>query len=103
MTYEQYWYGDPLMIRAFFKAYKLKKQCENELAWLNGLYTFKALEVALNNAFYDPKKGGRRESYPSQPLELNTKDTPTSEEQEKNRALAYMTSMVNAGRNWGKH
>lgn len=101
MTYDQYWYGDPQMVRAFYEAYKLKKQRENEIAWLHGLYNYQALSIALYNAFRDPKKGEKEENYPSKPIDFS-KQEEMDEEVELALAESYMNSIVRAGKNWGK-
>ena len=47
MTYEQYWYGDPLMVRAFYKADKFRREREDMNAWLQGVYFKKAIEASI--------------------------------------------------------
>lgn len=106
MTYEQYWYGDPLMVRAFYQAEKIRRKRVDEEAWLYGLYFLRALDAIVGNAFR--KSGTPLAEYPKEPLHVTSdKDAALSEEQrEENEAtfaLAYMTSMVEVGKNWGKH
>lgn len=99
MTYAQYWYGDPQMVRAFYEAYKLKRQHENEIAWLHGLYNFEALSIALSNAFSE--KGKQPENYPSKPHDFDGKEKTMDEDVELALAESYMSQMVRAGQNWG--
>lgn len=107
MTYEQYWYGDPLMVRAFYKADKLKRRREDEIAWIHGLYVFNALDATVGNM--TRKKGQTPIEYPKEPYlmkkeqEAQEAKKQQSEEQEKVFALAWMTSFVQAGKNWGKN
>lgn len=103
MTYEQYWYGDPLMVRAFYKAHKLRQQLVNEEAWLNGVYVYRALDSTVGNMFR--KKGAKPSEYPQKPIEINAEEE--TEEEKKDReekesvyAQAYMANMVLAGKNW---
>lgn len=105
MTYEQYWYGDPLMVRAFYKAEQLRQQRLNEEAWLNGAYVYRALDATVGNMMR--KKGSQPAEYPLKPIELNTVeetevDKEQREEQEAVYAKAYMMNMVMAGKNWHK-
>lgn len=51
MTYEQYWYGEPWMAKAYQQSHLLKRRMRNEEMWMQGLYNLNALQVALNNAF----------------------------------------------------
>lgn len=99
MTYDQYWYGDPQMVRAFYEAHKMKQEMQNFDAWLHGLYNFEALSIALANAFSE--KGTQPENYPNKPHDFSGKEK-VDEETEKNYALAYMTNMVRSGKDWGK-
>lgn len=105
MTYDQYWYGDPLMVRAFYKANKLKREMDDETAWTNGLYVLSALNATVGNMF--KKQGQTPFEYPSEPFSASNKrerkaKTEEQEEQEATWALAWMSSFVNAGKNWGK-
>jgi len=101
MTYEQYWYGDPLMVRDFYKAEQLRQQRRNEEAWLNGVYIMHALNATVCNMFRK-----EQEKYPDKPFELAKQedniDKQNREEQEALFAQAYMSQMVQAGKNWGK-
>lgn len=105
MTYEQYWYGDPLMVRAFYKAEQLRQQRMNEEAWLFGSYTYRALDSTVGNMMRE--KGAIPSEYPEKPVELVKQEETevkkeNREEQEEVYALAYMTNMVMAGKNWHK-
>lgn len=108
MTYEQYWYEDPLMVRAFYKANQIRQQRINEEAWLYGAYVYRALDATVGNMMR--KKGSQPSEYPQKPIEAETKDPSFEtriekeqrEEQEIVFAKAYMESMVQAGKNWHK-
>lgn len=105
MTYEQYWYGDPLMVRAFYKAEQLRQQRMNEQAWLIGAYTYRALDSTVGNMMR--KKGAKPSEYPEKPVELVKQEETKAEKEEREDqeevyALAYMTNMVMAGKNWHK-
>lgn len=105
MTYEQYWYGDPLMVRAFYKANKLRREREDEIAWTNGLYVLNALNAAVGNMFR--KSGQEPAEYPKEPFTVSKRKeknpkTETESEQEAIWAQAWMSSFVQAGQNWGK-
>ena len=51
MTYEQFWFGDPWMAKAYKQKHLLERKQKNEEMWVNGMYQLSALSVALNNAF----------------------------------------------------
>lgn len=98
MTYDDYWYGDPLMVRAFYKADQLRQKRINDEAWLYGAYVYRAIEATVGNM--NRKKGAKPIEYPQKPIELH--GNPRSEEQDETYALAYMTNMVAAGAKWNK-
>lgn len=105
MTYEEYWYGDPLMVRAFYKAEKIRQQRINDEAWLHGAYVLRALDATVGNMMR--KKGTEPAKYPERPVELKNMDETEyekeqREEQEAVFAQAYMMNMVLAGKNWHK-
>ena len=106
MTYDQYWYGDPLMVRAFYKADKLRKEREDESAWLMGLYVQSALNSVVGNAFR--KQGQQPAEYPEEPMSATVRREKKEAEEERNKerealwAQAWMSSFVQAGKNWGK-
>lgn len=101
MTYDEYWNGDPLMVRAFYKAHKLKQEMQDAQAWLHGMYVLRALDASVGNMFR--KKGTQPSEYPKQPVGTQEADnTQMTDEEEANYAMAYMTNMVMAGENWHK-
>lgn len=68
MTYEQYWEQSPSLAVAYRKAYKLKREIDNEQAWLQGLYVFDAFAVVLSNVF--AKKGSKQQNYMTKPIDI---------------------------------
>ena len=65
MTYEQFWFGDPWMVRAYAQAYLLKRRAKNEELWLEGIYMTNAFQVVLGNAF-----GKKKLKYLEKPLDI---------------------------------
>ena len=108
MTYEQYWYGDVHMVRAFLEADKQRQIRKNQDAWLQGAYFVRALDAVVGNAFR--QKGQKAAEYPEKPIELtfekenkNTQEPTNTDDvdQEALFAKAYMKSMMRVGKNWG--
>ena len=105
MTYDEYWYGDPLMVRAFYKANRLREEQKDAEAWLAGSYVLKALDAVVGNLFRD--KGSQRAEYPTEPVLAQAKrekreKTEREQEQEALWAKAWMSQFVEAGKEWGK-
>ena len=96
MSYEQYWYDDPYLTRAYAQAYLLKRKTENENMWIQGAYIANAVTVAIANSF-----GKRHVDYLKQPLELfpKTESEQKEEVREKRRKIVEKLLMVQAAFN----
>lgn len=90
MTAEQYWEQSPYLAVAYRKAWKLRKQAENEQAWLQGLYVFDAFAVCLANAF--AKRGAKKQNYIEKPLDI----FPLTEREKKRREAEERAKMQEA-------
>ena len=97
MTYEQYWYGDPLMVRAFYKAEQLRKEQLNEEAWLFGAYAYKAFQSALSVSDFFRPKGKKPDRYPESPVPLKKQESKEDKEKEAElerlRLVAYLNQV----------
>lgn len=106
MTYEQYWYGDPYMVYAYLEAQKFRlEQLEYEY-WLQGAYTFKALQSALSVSEFFRAKGTRPTQYPNKPIGVWERQTPElmqerrekEAERERLDAIAYFDNAIKANK-----
>lgn len=79
MSYEQFWDGHPYLVVAYRKAYKIKREVENEQAWLQGLYVFDAFAVCLANVF--AKRGAKKQTYLERPIDI----FPLTEQEKRRR------------------
>lgn len=103
MTYEQYWYGDVWMVRAYRNADIQRQKRHNNESWLQGLYIWDAVSKAVSNLSL--KKGQQPLEYVKEPFDIfgdKEKRKEETEEQEALRAKIYMRQMERAGRDWGK-
>ena len=55
MSYEQYWYSEPWLVRAYRDAELYRREQSNYNAWLQGLYIHRAVSASLSQAFSDKK------------------------------------------------
>lgn len=97
MTYEQYWCGDPYMVKAYEDAYLLKRRVKNEELWLQGLYIYRAVRAVVASAL-----SGRQEKYISNPLDFlpKTKAEKQRDEYEKKlKVIQFFDSMRIKGQN----
>jgi hypothetical protein len=70
MTYEDYWNRDSTLVKAYRKAAKIRRDLENQQAWLNGMYVYSALCCAAPS--FNSLKPRRPSKYPEQPFEFET-------------------------------
>lgn len=89
MPYDLYWQGDAWAVVQFRDAYNYEKQRKSEEMWLQGLYVFNAVSVALSNAL--AKKGSKPKSYIEEPLRV----TPLTEEEKAEKAQKEREKVVN--------
>lgn len=75
MTYEQFWYGPPKLCETYRKLNRLRIEQRNQELWLQGLYNYDALAVALNNSF-----SKKKEKYVTEPFKLFA---PSEEEKQR--------------------
>lgn len=82
MSWDEYWYADPWMAKAYRKAYKLRKQQANHDLWLQGLYVYEAI-LDASPVLRPFAKSVKPAPYPSQPYALDEQERKQREEQEQ--------------------
>lgn len=95
MTYEQFWEQDCMLVVPYRKAYKIRMEQENYLAWLQGMYIYEALcDVSpLMHAF--APRGTRAAPYSSKPYEPEKKKTiEETNLQKEDNAVNFMTKLT---------
>ena len=90
MTPTQYWEESPYLTVAYRKAYRLKRETENEQAWLQGLYMYDAFAVCLANVF--AKRGAKKQTYIEKPIDM----FPLTEQEKKRREKEEQKKMQQA-------
>lgn len=105
MTFDQYWYGDVRMTRAFVEADRLRQERMNTELWLQGLYVFDAMSASLQNSHRtkqsDPIAKYAEKPYDIFPKQETKQEKEQREESERLQAKLYMQNMMRAGKNWG--
>ena len=87
MTYEQYWNGDPTLVKYYRKADEIRKERRNEEIWLQGMYIYEALcDVSpVLHAF--AKKGTKPQPFAEKPYAI-TQAQRKREKEEHERKIA---------------
>lgn len=98
------------MVGVFHKAERIRQEHRDVEAWKQGMYVMQAIQCTIGNAFLG--KGKTPAEYPKQPMLTEERlkreaEKKIKEEEklanEKAFASAYMMSMMDFGKNWGKH
>lgn len=94
MTWEQFWFGDPWMAKAYREAHLLKRKMRNEELWLEGLYEYHSVGAVIGTAF-----GKRKVEYLKKPLNIFPKTEIEKKEEErdkKQKLVAYLSGWMKA-------
>lgn len=97
MTSEQFWEQDCSLVKAYRKAFQVKQERENYLAWLNGLYVFEALTDVSPILHAFAKSGTTARPYPEKPYEFDVPKKRTQEETNKikmQKTADYMNELA---------
>lgn len=97
MTYDQYWYDNPFLLRLFIKAEKIKQRKRNNEMWLQGAYIYQAISalVPVLNPF---SKEHRAKPYLKQPIPISEEEIAEQEREKYQRFVDYMFKRVEASK-----
>ena len=84
MPSNEYWDGDPWLVKGYREAYKIKQDEQNTYLWLQGMYNYIGVATALNNGFSNTKQ-----EYPKQPFDLHQEEKKKQETPEEIRERYY--------------
>jgi hypothetical protein len=98
MTYEEFWCGPPSLVRAYRKAYDMRRHQRNEELWLQGRYIFEALRCAPLLVGF-PEKGYKPPSdagYPEMPYPLSEREAREREIERENENTKRFIAQLEA-------
>ena len=79
MTPEQYWDGDPTLVKYYRKADEMKLERVNQELWLQGMYIYEAICDASPILHSFAKKGTKPHPYTDKPYPLTDKQRKRDE------------------------
>ena len=71
MSYEEFWYKDPHIVKYYLDAEKERLHRRNEEMWLQGFYIYQAIGAFSEILPAFPKKGAKIRPYLSEPVSLS--------------------------------
>lgn len=93
---KEYWHGDPTHLKYYVKKHEIEIENKNYDAWLQGLYIYDAIGIALHNAFR--KKGEKAEKYREKPIRI----TPLTEAEKEKNAEVERQKIIADLTKWGE-
>lgn len=98
MTPEQYWDGDPELVKYYRKAEEIRNEKRNQELWLQGMYIYEALCDASPIFHAFAKKGTKPRPYSTAPYALTVKEQ-RREKEVKEKAVSskgkrYMEALM---------
>lgn len=93
MSYDEYWNQSPKLAEDYRKAWELKLQNDDNNAWLNGLYVYKAISTVMINSF--SKKGTPTEHYFEEPLGRTRNKSVAEQRAEEFAQLQALARSIN--------
>ena len=96
MPAEEYWDGDSGLVKGYRRAQELRLEQENHRLWLQGMYFYEALSVALAKAF---SKNAHNLQYTDKPYDLGIakkKKTAAQQNEEKTQnTVSFLHRLTN--------
>lgn len=87
MSPVEFYDGDPMLVKAYREAYKLKRRQMNEELWLQGVYFYNALcnVTPIMHAFAE--SGSKPIPYPEEPYAITKEEIDEKKEKEEQKQL----------------
>lgn len=85
MPPEEYWNGDPALLKAYRKVDEIKRERDNEMLWLQGMYIYEAIGdlAPILHAF--AKKGTEAKPYSEHPYPVTRRMCQNAERLKEKR------------------
>ena len=96
MTPEQYWDGDPTLVKYYRKAAEIKKESRNEELWLQGMYIYEALCNVSPVLHAYAKKGTKPHPYSEKPYAITATQRKQDEEERVRKIVEKGKRFMNA-------
>lgn len=96
VSYDEFWNGDYTQLKYIQNAHLIQVERQNEQAWLQGVYVYEAVSIALANAF--KKKGQQADKYPEKPHRVTPLSEIEQEAENKRKVEDFRNKLLAFGR-----
>lgn len=101
VSYDEYWYGDYTCLKYYRQAEEYRQERDNEAAWLQGLYVYKAVGCLAPILHAFAKRGTKPEKYPEEPFAVTARQRRLKDEKDQlnaameiqNQTMAWLNGM----------
>lgn len=95
VSYDEFWYGDYCRLKYYREAFEMQRERENQRAWLEGLYNYRAYKSVMEMFSYGLAggKGRKPEGYLDKPFPI----TEREREAEKQRRIEHTLRWIEKG------
>ena len=94
MTYDQFWKEDCTLVIPYREAYRIRQEEMNRMAWLQGLYMYKALQSTPIIVHGFARRDTKIEPYPAKPLEFRKQGAEQKDEEAKRTSEHIRRNMM---------
>lgn len=95
MTAQEYWDGDPHLVKGYREAYEYRTEIKNQDFWLQGLYIYNAFSSVI--AQFSHSLAGGKGKKPKGYLEYPIAITEREKEAEKQRKIKHTLDFIEKG------
>lgn len=104
MTYDEFWYKSPKLVKYFLKAHEIRQKQDSERLWLQGYYTYIALCCVSPVLHAFAKKGTKPLDYLKHPINTSKEEIEAQEQAERNkRLLKFREDLVRMSKKGGSN
>lgn len=90
MTYNEFWFGDPYLVRYYREAYNFKRKIKNEEMWVQGMYFAKAIGASLD----------KKNKYPEKPFDIFPKTAREKQAEIEANRQKVIDFFTNVKKSW---
>ena len=94
MTYDQFWIEDCTLVIPYREAYRIRQEEMNRMAWLQGLYMYRALQSTPVIVHGFARRDTKIEHYPAKPLEFRKQGAEQKDEEAKRASEHIRRNMM---------
>jgi len=92
MSYEEYWNGDPRLVRCYREAHEMKRESKNQELHLQGFYIYEAFSSVMEDFAIglSGKRGKKATPYPEMPIPITEREKGADKARKVAKTYEYL-------------